>query len=341
MKIRFLAIIILISTCSCVHKKATNQEFMLEQELLNDLIQVPDSIKVNDIVVLNLFKDQILAHKNGQYDSLSIIEKVYKPHQKLWDSCYAMIFGEENASKFNTIEGMVNWNRTLYPQNIDLFNSRTKELLAINLDSVLNVNLERFNHIIDYKPSARISILFTPLFGIGFGGCSANQFCFELNNTEFDVNYTLKYGVPHELNHLAYEPLRKNDPMFGTALALAIDEGFACYFTWAFFDDKFSKYKAVEGMNEEDWNWYISHEKELYLKLKPYFEDKSGDNPLLNNSKHQLFPDAPKTLYYWLGFRIVENYVEKHGKNSWKDIYELNFKDVLIKSEYESYINSL
>ena len=149
-----------------------------------------------------------------------IIEKVYNPHKELWDNCYGMIFGEENASKFSTINGMVEWNRTLYPQNKDFFDERASELMAINLDSVLESNLNKFSKLAPYKPRTKISILFTPMQGIGFGGCSSEQFCFELNNKEYDVAYTVEKGIPHELNHFVYEPLRAYDPDEGTALFL-------------------------------------------------------------------------------------------------------------------------
>lgn len=266
-----------------------------------------------------------------------IVEKVYQPHQVLWDNCYGMIFGEENASKFNNPNGMVGWNRTLYPENKAFFDERAKELLKINLDFMLKKNLQKFANIIPYKPKATISILFTPLQGIGFGGCNSDQFCFELNNTDYDVAYTIELGIPHELNHLAYEPLRENDPKKNTALRQTIDEGFACYFTWMFFDRQISKYEAVENMTESDWNWYLKNEKQMFLKLKQYFDDESGDNPLLRNDKLKLFNEAPKSLNYWMGFRIIEKFVEKNGPDSWKDIYKLNVEDVLEKSGYEQY----
>jgi len=147
--------------------------------------------------------------------------------------------------------------------------------------------------------------------------------------------------LPHELNHLAYEPLRKNDPKKNTALGQTINEGFACYFTWIFFNKKISKYEAVENMTENDWNWYLKNEKEIFNKLSPFFEDESGDNPLLRNDKFKLFKNAPKTLFYWLGFRIIEKYIEKNGAESWKDIYEMNVQDILDKSGYKKYINEL
>lgn len=303
--------------------------------LIDSLLKVEDVIKVGDITVHNLYKSQILAHRtSGTYDSLLITNKVYAAHQKLWDNCYAVIFGEGNASKFNTVSGMLAWNRNLYLENKLVFDEKARSLISMRLDSLLRVNLNRFNSLVAFKPRAEISILFTPIQGIGFGGCDASQFALELNYQNNDLDYTLNKGIPHELNHLAYEPHRLKDPAHGTALAQLIDEGFACYFTWVFFDRKIPEYEAVENMGKENWDWFLANEQELFKKLKPYFLDRNGDNPLLRNDKHQLFPDAPKTLFYWMGFRIIEAYVAKHGEGSWKDIYQLPIQEVLEKSGY-------
>ena len=94
-------------------------------------------------------------------------------------------------------------------------------------------------------------------------------------------------------------------------------------------------------MSESDWNWYLENEKQLFTELRQYFDDESGNNPLLRNDKLKLFENAPKSLNYWLGFRIIEKYVEKNGEDSWKDIYELNVEKVLHESGYEQYINGL
>ena len=301
--------------------------------LADSLRKLPNVTRVGDIIIHNLYKNQILAHSNeGKFDTTLIVNNVYLPHQQLWDSCYAMIFGAENAAKFNTANGMVAWNKTLYPKNKSFFDKQARQLLSMNVDSILEVNLKRFNSLVKYRPHAEISFLFTPMQGIGFGGCNAGQFALELNNKSNDLNYTINKGIPHELNHLAYEKRKIKDPQKGTALAQTIDEGFACYFTWVFFGRKLAKHNFVERMSTADWNWYVKNEAELFTRLSPYFNDKSGDNPLLRNDKHKLFPDAPKTLFYWLGFRIIEAYVHKHGVNSWKDIYDLPVKEVLVRS---------
>ncbi|BDD08029.1 hypothetical protein FUAX_04610 [Fulvitalea axinellae] len=329
--IAFFALFCSFQSCKQADKKVLTFREKLEQ--------VADSVKVGGITVKNLFKSQILAHGPSGYDSSMIIEKVYVPHQALWDNCYAMIFGNENASKFNTESGIIEWNKTLYPENKEFFEKRALELIEMNLDSVLENNLQKFDKLVPYKAEATVSIAFTPLTGILFGGCDNDQFCLELNYKEQNVRYTVEYGIPHELNHLAYEPLRKNDPDSGTALRQVIDEGFACYFTWVFFEKKISKHEAVENMTEKEWEWYLNNEKQIYAKTKEYFTDTSGDNPLLRNGKYKLFEDAPKTLYYWMGFRIVEKYVEIHGPGSWRDIYEMNVRDVFERSGYAEFIS--
>jgi len=346
---KILSILIIglfFSFSSCKETQKSQNTVNLKSEYFEKIRNISDSINVQGITIKNLFKSQILAHQGNEYDSSLIIEKVYNPHQKLWDNCYGIIFGEENSHKFNTSKGMVEWNKTIYPENKSFFDQRAKILINMNLDSVLKTSLKKFNELVPYKVESTISILFTPITGIIFGGCDNDQFCIELNYKDQDINYTVEKGLPHKLNHLAYEPFRENDPKKDSALRQTIDEGLACYFTWIFFDGEIPKYEAVENMNENDWNWYLKNEKKLYNELKQYFEDETGDNPLLRNDKLQLFKDAPKSLNYWLGFRIIEKYVEKNGTDSWKDIcwkdiYELNVQEVLDKSGYEQYINGI
>lgn len=304
----------------------------------NQIEKISDSIKIKNITIHNLFKSQILAHKNNDFDSAMIVKNVYLPHKKLWDSCYGMIFGEDNGKKFNNKTGMIQWNKMLFGNDKDLIIERTNAILNLNINKLITKNLQKFNRMVPYQPHAEISLIFTPFPGIGFGGCSFDQFALELNNRSLEINYTLEKGLPHELNHLVYEKFRNSRTDKDSALSQTIDEGFACYFTYAFFDKKIPEYEAVENMSKENWDWYLKNEKEIFLKTKDYFSDTSGENPLLRNDKLKHFPDAPKTLYYWLGFRIISKYVEKFGKDSWKEIYVMKPNEILEKSGYENYI---
>jgi uncharacterized protein YjaZ len=330
-----LWIMVLLLSCQQTADKT------MKVELNDQLLNVPDSISIDDIKIKYLFKNQILANSSKVYDTLLIIDKVYLSHKNLWDSCYAMIFGESNAAKFNTIKGMVEWNRTLYNNDSTFLKERAEILVKMNFDSVVHETLSKFKNLVHYPVKSKISLVFTPITGILFGGCTNDQFCIELNNKDQDLEYTIAKGLPHELNHLAYDPFRLKDPKRNTALRQTIDEGFACYFTWLFCDKEITQFEAVENMTEENWKWYLSHEKELFEKLNEFFDDESGDNPLLRNDRLKLFPDAPKSLNYWIGFRIVERYVDRHGKDSWKDIYKMNVQTVFDQSGYRKYIKEL
>ncbi len=121
-----LAILFVFSACTYRQSQPAYSELTYHEKL--ELLS--DSIKVDDIVVKNLFKSQILAHQGTQYDSALIIENVYEAHKELWDCCYGLIFGEDNASKFNTPDGMLEWNRILYPQNMDFEFVRTKTVIG-------------------------------------------------------------------------------------------------------------------------------------------------------------------------------------------------------------------
>lgn len=326
----------MILSCS-TRKTASNVDKNFDY---NRLEKVPDSVKVENIVIKNLFKHQLLANRDTQYDSTRIVKNVYLPHKKLWDSCYGVIFGDENAHLFNNPKGMITWNKSLYEKNKQDFENKANTVLSIDLKKQLKQTLTKFNKLVPYKPTAKISLIFTPITGIIFGGCNNDQFALELNYKGADLLYTIEKGLPHELNHMVYEHFRNADPNRNTALNQTIDEGFACYFTYEFFDRKIPKYETV-SISQQDWNWFIKNEKKLYTELKPYFSDTSGKNPLLQNDKIKLFPDAPKNINYWMGFRIIEKYVEKNGPDSWKDVYQLSVRDLLEKSNYEKFIDSL
>lgn len=168
---------VILTIISCSTKTSVKSDFEYKK-----IEQVTDSIQIKNITIKNLFKYQILAHQSKVFDSTMIDRNVYKPHQKLWDSCYGVIFGDENGKKFNNSTGMIKWNRTLLSENKQDLIERTKLLTDINLNKLIRKNLSKFSKLVPYQPKAKLSLLFTPITGIGFGGCNAEQFALEINN---------------------------------------------------------------------------------------------------------------------------------------------------------------
>ncbi|MEM6525817.1 MAG: DUF2268 domain-containing putative Zn-dependent protease [Bacteroidota bacterium] len=306
------------------------------QSVFKKAEKVPDSVKVGDVTIYNLFKYQILAHQNNSYDSIMIIDKVYKRHKKIWTELYGVLF---DKSMFSSESGMINWNRHIYKENKDSIESRVIRLIELDFSKKLELAIQGIEKLTERSPeNIKLSIILSPFEGIGFGGIENDAFVLDLLDNNFDVVNMVEEGIPHELNHFIYDPTRMNDPNKDTPLRLTIDEGFACFYTYKYFDGSISKPQAVEQMNNKEWQWYLDHEKEVYQKCEPFFFYQGNDDPL-----RQLNQDlnAPKTLFYWLGFRIIEFYTQKYGENSWLDIYELPVNEVLEKSGYKQYIEKL
>lgn len=183
-------------------------------------------------------------------DSALVVNKVYHAQPKIWNDLYGVLFDSE---MFTTTQGMVKWNREIFNEKRDSIESRVNALLDLKFDSTLQASLEGFIELTGRRPeNVRLSIILAPVEGIGFGGIENDAFVLDLLDNNFDVKNMVQEGIPHEFNHFIYEPTRENDPNRDTPLRLTIDEGFACYYIYKYFDGKISKAQAVEQMTEKD-----------------------------------------------------------------------------------------
>lgn len=128
---KIVQLLVILIFCSFSNTKAQNVDFDY-----NQISKISDSIKVQNIIIHNLFKSQIIAHKNNEFDSKMIVSNVYLLHKKLWDSCYGKIFGDENANRFNNEEGMIKWNQTIFDKNKSEYIERTKTISKININKL-------------------------------------------------------------------------------------------------------------------------------------------------------------------------------------------------------------
>ena len=183
---------------------------MKELSIFEKVESVPDSIKVDDIIIYNLFKYQILAHKNDSFDSIMIIDKVYNKQPKIWKELYGVLFDHD---MFATEKGMVKWNKEIFRNKKDSIKSRVNTLLDCKFDSTLNASLAGIKKLTGRTPkNIRLSIILAPVEGIGFGGMENDAFILDLLDNNFDVINMVEEGIPHEFNHFIYEPTRENDP---------------------------------------------------------------------------------------------------------------------------------
>ena len=312
--------------------------------LLQKLSRLKDSIKVGNLIVYNVFKYQVLSHQNFQYDTSMIIDKVYKPYPALWDSCLSLIFGE--AGKIFNQAGIVEWNKSLFEKQPQLL-KKLDMLSCLNIDSLFNSHLNGIVELTGLKPTGKWILYLGPdqNLSLEIGGCSSNGMGIDLAHSKITKDI-LTEAMPHEFEHMVFEQAKDKDPGWGTDLGATIDEGLACYFTYEYFKRKLPKYRVIEQMSKAQFQWYLDHEKEIFGKSYPYLMTNfSEKNPYKCNCRaggcKKLFDHAPKTICYFLGFRIVEFYTKKHGKHSWIDAYKIPMKELVIKSGYSNYIKAL
>ncbi len=139
--------------------------------------------------------------------------------------------------------------------------------------------------------------------------------------------------LPHEVNHLIWRAAR-GEAGAGTLLERMIDEGFATYFAQVYSRGRMSPSQTL-GYTEAELQWALSHEARLWREAAPHLG--STDRAVLHRytaAGARPEPAAPGKLGYFLGYRIVQAYVAKHGPNSWRDLYDMPLDRIVNTSGY-------
>jgi hypothetical protein len=145
----------------------------------------------------------------------------------------------------------------------------------------------------------------------------------------------IRRWLPHEVAHII-RGSRSGDGDRGTLLSSIIGEGFASYFTDRYWGEEMSPSEAL-AYSEEEWTWALQHEEELWTAAQEILSSSDDDvmRPYRNRSA-RVRPEAPAAIGYFLGYRIVEAYVARHGPESYYDVFDLPVAAVLQRSGYLS-----
>lgn len=303
------------------------------------LEKYPDSIVVGGITFQYGFKNQMLAHKSGFFDTTHIIEKFYKPNQYLFDSCFNFF-----STPIYVPKEIIRWNATYLETYDTEVWKQTKFLLEQNIDSLLRKHLKAVQEMTGIKGEARFLAYYPPEgYGIS-GGCDPYAMAFDLMYKIEDADY-LKKVIPHEIEHTIYENQMGDDPYFATGIGVTLDEGLATY-----FERKYNKADdTIFFETQAETDWLLKNEREIFKRFEPYLmKPLDSACPLLHHFNRTsdcqpLFTEVPTKLLetnmgYFLGYRIIEHYTKIHGTDSWTDIYHLSPKEFYEKSGYKMHI---
>ncbi len=140
--------------------------------------------------------------------------------------------------------------------------------------------------------------------------------------------------LPHEVAHVAWDPAHRDDPDEGTLLGRIVSEGFATWFADLYWGDSLSAAQAL-GYTDDEWDWAVAHERELWEAAVPVLG--SREREVLDRFaavRERPLPGGPGKVGYFLGHRIVDAYVRRHGADSWRALYEMPYARILEASGY-------
>lgn len=334
---KFLLLIFAVTIVSCGQYRQYNQD------VFNKVSKIQDSIQVGDMLIRNAFKYQVLAHQGKTFDSLMIKEKVYKPNRYVFDNCLAMIFGDENSKKFG-VPGMYKWNRNLLKEQDSIVKLRLAVLDSVNINTLFTHHLNAVQKLTGQKGKGSWLVYFGPENFQIFGGCDNNAMMLDMMGYNWNTK-DINEVFAHELEHLIFNPVLEHDIDGQNGLGMVLDEGLAVYFTSVYLHQ--SEEQALQG---EYTSMLKANEKLIFSTLSPYFFKGENQNcplavhtgrsnecdPVVNIAG--LPESASRELGYFLGFRIIQQYVLKHGKDSWQDIYKIPLKEFYENSGYSEFV---
>jgi len=286
--------------------------------------------------LINIYKDQLFVYTNFKEskDTLKLqkdLGALYAKYLGPWgpDGCF--VWSEKEFIEFNEAN-MFNHYHSI--------KKRALHLIENDIDSILSRIFIKVSEYSGYSIEGTYYIYFMPkeMQGFDMGGCDINTMQINLNNENLTIDGIAK-TFPHELNHQIFELSSTEDKHYGTVLWGIIDEGFATY-----FEKNFNNTSLLYSLNftDLDFEWCLTNEKYIYQEAKLLFlsTDMEDEQRLRGNQGKYLIKGAPSRLNYFLGYRIIEQYVKVNGKSSWKDVYTTSVMELLVKSHYEKFLDN-
>jgi uncharacterized protein YjaZ len=154
----------------------------------------------------------------------------------------------------------------------------------------------------------------------------------DLSHRNNNSNENLMMMFPHELTHQIYSNVNTHNDT--TALGSIIGEGFAVYMNQLYWKTSFTLAENL-GYTETGLNNAMAQEKAIrkFFEEHKYSTSRETIDQFRSRSFH-LKEDLPGAIGYYIGYRIVERYVQKFGKDAWKDVFIKSPREIYTLSGY-------
>jgi hypothetical protein len=291
------------------------------------VLKLADSVSIHngDGKLYNLFKTQITViyenqEKPKELFKKAIIQKTYLPFKNFWEG----YVGDSNIYFDEVIVPLLKDSMPMIERKAALFANG-------KIDVYFKKMAAQMQSETGYFPKGRWYLA----FGSGvtdLGGFGGGVMVLDCTHYKTSLEYT-KFILPHELTHQIFDFTNKEDSS-AKGLYRCINEGFAVLMNQKLIGNKYTLSDYLQ-YTENELNYCFQNEAVIYKKLKPFLLTNNAEHAqALANRGQKIFKDGPGAIGYFLGYRICQTYINKNGKNSWKDIYTMPVKEILEKSGY-------
>jgi len=148
---------------------------------------------------------------------------------------------------------------------------------------------------------------------------------------DFDTE-DMRRVVSHEVAHVLRG--QASQPEAWTVLNVIVSEGVADYYKSVYWGDELNDAEVL-GYSRSEWDWAVAHESELWRIAHNQLEDTSRTiTDRYQRSDLRLHPEGPTRVGYFLGYRISEAYIARHGRDALIDLFRFRTRKILDDSGY-------
>lgn len=176
-----------------------------------------------------------------------------------------------------------------------------------------------------YAPKGKWYLVYGPAW-TDLGGLGDFAMLIDLAHGSNSSNERILRMFPHELTHQIMTNVNRHTDT--TALSSIIGEGFAVWMNQKYWGKKYTLAENL-GYSEEELQLCEKNRDALkqFLVANAFSTDEGMIN-VFRNRGEKLNEKLPGAIGYYLGYLIVESYVQKFGKNSWKDLFVKSPKEI-------------
>lgn len=279
--------------------------------------------KNNELQIFDI--SQIQIRLMSQYKNTDTIlrakvfkDSIYKPFSGFWDG---YVGGAENMVSF------LNGAMPRLPEMI----RRNEAIDGKKIVSQLNDVNREMKKLTGYEAKGKWFIAFGPGY-TDLGGLGDYAMLIDLSHESNSSNERILKMFPHELTHQIMSNVNKAPD--DSAINSIVGEGFAVYMNQMYWG---KKYTVAENLGYTESELQICDKNEAVLKnfLKQNaFSNDENMIDVFRSRNTKLNDNLPGAIGYYLGYKIVESYVQKFGASSWKDVFVKSAKEIYLLSGY-------